>query len=104
RLLDELCRLHGDKPYALMERRHVIDIRDEKAAAPEAANARVKALRTLFGWALDKGYVTSNPAREVPRHDPHNADGHHTWSRQEVEQYEAKHPLGTKARAALALF
>lgn len=32
-----------------------------------------------------------------------NPDGIHAWTIEEVEQFEAKHPVGTKARLALAL-
>ena len=35
-------------------------IRDRKAATPEAANSRVKALRQVFRWALDAGHAKAN--------------------------------------------
>ena len=41
----------GDLPFALMQERHIRDIRDEKSDLPEAANSRLKALRQLFNWA-----------------------------------------------------
>jgi integrase len=31
------------------------------------------------------------------------SDGHHTWTEEEIAQYEAFYPIGTKARLALAL-
>jgi integrase len=31
------------------------------------------------------------------------SDGHHTWTDGEIAQFEARHPVGTKARLALAL-
>ena len=40
----------------------------------------------------------------MPKLPPKNPDGFHTWTRDEVRQYEARHPSGTKARLALALF
>ena len=33
-----------------------------------------------------------------------NPDGFHSWTREEVRQYMERHPSGTKARKALALF
>ena len=30
-------------------------------------------------------------------------DGYHTWTEQEIAQFEAHHPIGSKARLALAL-
>lgn len=101
-ILDAISARHGTKPYARMEARHVRDLRDEKADLPEAANARVKALRQLFGWAVEAGHADRNPARDVP-YIRHATDGFHTWSIQEVAQFEERHPLGSKARLALAL-
>jgi integrase len=104
-ILNDICREHGTKPFARMESKHVrLLIRDPKAATPEAANGRVKALRQVFKWAVEVGHANTNPAREVPMLAPNNPDGFHTWSRDEVRQYEARHPTGTKARLALALF
>ena len=106
-ILDGICRDHGAKPFARMETKHVqLQIRDPKAATPEAANNRVKALRQVFRWAVSPGvgYATANPARDVPMLPPNNPDGHHPWTREEVQQYEERHPTGTKARLALALF
>ena len=104
-ILDGICREHGDKPFARMEAKHVrLQIRDPKAATPEAANGRVKALRQVFKWAVDVNLATANPARAVPMLASNNPDGFHTWTRDEVQQYLERHPTGTKARLALALF
>ncbi len=77
-------------------------LRDRKAPFPEGANNRVKALRHLFKWAVRHEHMRSNPARDVEY--LHKAStGHHTWTVEEVEQFERRHPVGTKARFALTL-
>lgn len=101
-LLDALCQDDGEKPYALLEPRHVRDMRDERADRPEAANAVVKALRQVFAWAVEAGQAGRNPARDVP-YIRTGSPGFHTWTIEEVRQYEATHPVGTKARLAMAL-
>jgi integrase len=110
-ILDGICerliegKLAGDLPFAEMEPRHVAKLRDEKAALPEAANARVKALRQLFKWACsdEYRYATKNPARDVEYLRSNNPDGFRAWSEKDVAKYEARHPIGTKARLALDL-
>lgn len=79
-------------------------MRDARAEAPEAANSIVKALRHVFAWAVDDTVrmAETNPAREVP-YLKGNPEGFHTWTQGEVEQFEAAHPIGTKARMAMAL-
>lgn len=101
-LLDAICEKHGDKPHRLMEPRHVRKLRDERAETPAAANAVIKALRQVFALAVVDDLSLRNPARDVP-YLRISSDGHHAWTIDEVRQYEAKHPVGTRARLALAL-
>jgi integrase len=104
-ILDEICQRAGQFRYALMEPPHVAKLRDEKAAFPHAANNRVKALRQLFAWAMlpEYGYAKKNPARDVGRLRGTNPDGIRAWSEADAVRYEARHPIGTKARLAFDL-
>jgi integrase len=104
-ILDAICERAGGFRYAPMEPHHVAKLRDEKATFPEAANARVKALRQLFAWACspEYGHATKNPARDVPYLKSKNPDGFKAWTEADVTKYEARHPIGTKARLALDL-
>jgi integrase len=106
RILDAICERAGALPFAAMEPKHVAKLRDEKADTPEAANSHVKALRALFGWAClpEYGHALKNPAKDVGTLKSNNPDGHRTWTEADVAQFEARHPLGTKARLALDLF
>lgn len=93
---------HGTKPVARLQRAHVKDIIGAKSETPEAANNLLKVLRVLLGYAVDLGMIASNPAIGVKGYRT-RGDGIHTWSEAEVEQFEAAHPIGTKARLALEL-
>lgn len=97
-------RLYGDVPLSHFSARAVRVLRDRRLEAPEAANARVKAIRRVFVWALAEEIksVSSNPAREVSFFKGSD-EGHHTWTMDEVAAFEARHPVGTKARLAFAL-
>jgi integrase len=94
----------SDMPVGRFTTKAVRVLRDRKAATPEAANARLKAIRQVFTWALDSEHehVRANPARDVP-YIKSGSQGFHSWTIEEVEQYETRHPIGTKARLALAL-
>jgi integrase len=102
RILDAVCVRHGAKPFALMEASHVRQLRDAKAEMPEAANSLLKALRALFAWAVESEHVESNPAKLVPKLN-RPSEGFHTWTVEEVRQFEAHHPPGSKPRLALWL-
>jgi integrase len=104
-VLEEICRRAGDFRYAMMETPHVAKLRDEKAAFPDAANNRVKTLRQLFAWAIspEYGYAKKNPARDVGKLPSLNPDGIRAWSEADAARYEARHPVGTRARLAFDL-
>ena len=94
--------LMRDCPIALLGTAHVKMLRDRKVGKPGAANNRRKYLSSMFGWAVEHGLMHLNPAREV-RRMRYASDGFHTWTVDEVRQFEARHAIGTKARLALAL-
>lgn len=102
-ILDRFCQEHGDKPFTLLERAHLLKIRDKIADTPEAANGMIKALRQVFKYAVEYDYLTVNPARDIDYLPSNNPGGFHAWTVEELDQFEAAHPIGTKAHLALAL-
>jgi integrase len=102
RILDAVCLKHGAKPFVLMLPAHVRQLRDAKAEMPEAANSLLKALRALFAWAVESEHVETNPAKLVPKLNK-PSEGFHTWTVDEVRQFEKHHPPGSKPRLALWL-
>lgn len=111
-ILDHICesvidtpagpRARGSLPFAQMLPRHVRAIRDEKLDLPEAANGRIKALGQVFRWAIENDLAETDPTAAVD-YLSGGSEGFHTWTVEEVRQYEAAHAIGTKARLALAL-
>ena len=111
-ILDHICesivdtpagpRARGTLPFAQMMARHVRAIRDEKLDLPEAANGRIKALGQVFRWAIENDLTDTDPTAAVD-YLSSGSEGFHTWTVEEVRQYEIVHPIGTKARLALAL-
>ena len=102
RHLDAIALTHGQKPVALMLARHVRDLRDEIADTPGAALTRLKALRALFRWATEAGLAPHDPTFGVKKL-AYVEQEIHTCTTAEIEQYKARHPVGTKARLAFDL-
>lgn len=98
-------RVFADVPVESMTPEAVRVLRDRKATWPEAANGRVKALRQVFKWALEEKVrgVRFNAARDVA-YLKGSKGGFHTWTIDEVRRFEEVHPIGSKARLALALY
>jgi integrase len=101
-IIDRLCKQDGDKPVAGLQRRHIVIMRDRRSDQPEAANSLLTILRILMKHAVDTGLRQDNPARDVPRVRS-KSDGFHSWTEEEIEQFEATHPIGSRARLAFAL-
>jgi integrase len=104
---DEPIRPDADKtfadiPLAKMTANAVEVLRDRKLQTPEAANMRVKAIRQVFKWGVAKGYAPINTGREVS-YLKSASEGFHTWTLDEIQQFEERHAIGTKARLAFAL-
>lgn len=77
--------------------------RDARRETPSEANNHMKILSALFIWGIEEGLAASNPVTGVKKLKTPNTGGHHTWTVDECLQFEARHPLGTKARTAYAL-
>ncbi len=94
----------GFCPLVHLGPRHIKRLRDLKKDKPGAANNRRKYLSAMCSWAVeqDPPLLKTNPCRDV-RRIKYATDGFHTWTLDEVRQFEARHPAGTKARLALAL-
>ena len=93
----------ADFPLVRMTSKAVRVLRDRvPPSTPESANNRVKAIRRVFAWGVENDLMKANVARDVMLIRT-GSQGFHAWSDAEVEQFEARHPVGTKARLALTL-
>jgi integrase len=103
-VLDRFCEVDGSgaKPFRQLLPRHIRRFRDDRADRPEAANSLVKYLRQVFAVAVSNDLMDRNPAREVP-YLQSGSTGFHSWAIEEVKQFEERHPIGCKARLAMAL-
>jgi integrase len=101
-IIEPFRREHGDKPARLLKREHVAAMIAAKSKTPHAANNLLKILHMLFEHAIDTNMATSNPTVNVRKFRT-QSDGFHTWTEAEVARFEAYHPMGSKARLALAL-
>ena len=73
-----------------------------QARSARCRQQSAQVLSALFGWAVENGHMTTNPARDV-RRIKYATDGFHTWTVAEVAQFIARHPPGTKPHLALCL-
>jgi integrase len=101
-IIERLCKDHGDKRSADLRREHVVKLMSARAEQPGAANGLRMVLRVMMKHAIEIGLRADDPTREV-RAIRIKSQGHHSWTDDEIAQFEWHHPVGTRARLALAL-
>ena len=99
-ILERFRAAHGDMPFALLPAEWIEALLDSKP--PHAANSWLVTLRSLCDFAVKRGWLRSNPATNIKLR-PIKGDGFHTLTEDEIAQFEAHHPIGTKPRLAFAL-
>jgi integrase len=102
-ILERFRTAHGDKRLATLERRHISDMIAAKAATtPAAAQVLLKVIRALMQFCQSVDMRDDNPAIGV-KNVKLRSDGIYTWSEADIAKFEKAHPIGTRARLALAL-
>lgn len=88
--------------YAEITRKEVASGLQRRKATPFAANNWLKAMRSLFRWALDEEFVATDPTVGI-RSLKTKTDGFHAWTESEVTKFEARWEVGTRERLAFAI-
>ena len=74
---------------AVMERKHVLQYRDRFIENPSVGNSRIKVLKRLLSWALDRGWIKINPATRVGT----MKEGEYcTWPEAVIRQFRESDP------------
>ena len=100
-ILERFRNEHGNKPIARIERVHIAKILGEKT--PAASLNWLTAIRGLMQFVVKVGMRKDDPTAGIERAKPPKTEGHHSWTEDEIAQYEAKHPIGSVPRLAMTL-
>jgi integrase len=90
----------GEKPIAQLPQQYIAYLLS--TIKPHAARNMLKAIRSLMTFCVQHGLCRSDPSLGI-RLRSIKSDGHHTWTENEIAQFESFYPVGTKARLAIAL-
>lgn len=109
-IIDRFCReadhsgqICGDKSAITIKSLHVEKLMEARADRPDSANGLRKVLREMMKVAKGLGWRSDDPTQGVKKIKPKKKGGFHRWTDTEVRQFEGQHPVGSKARLALAL-
>jgi integrase len=102
RILETFAKEHGHRLIAELERQHVGMMLKPFAGKPGASRNFIAALRVLVRYSIDVGLRADDPTAGI-RMAKLAPGGHHGWTEADIALFEARHPIGTKARLAMAL-
>jgi integrase len=98
-----VCRTAGDKPFVGITQGTIRAGIDRRAASPHVAANFLKAMRGLFKWAFERGYVKADPTLGISRPAIPKSDGFHIWTVEECARFESHWPVGTPERLAFEI-
>ena len=99
-ILLRFTKITGARKVDEMQRAHVMKIVAGMAETPAAANNMLKKIRALMGWAIANGWRKDDPTAKVKKF---REGTHHTWTDDELAQFEERWPLGSRERTIYAL-
>ena len=99
-ILERFRAAYGERPFALLPAEWIEALLDAKP--PHAARSWLVTLRSLCQFAVKRGWLRADPTANIKQRSI-KGDGYHTWTEDEIAQFETHHPVGTKPRLALAL-
>src|SRR6516162_10298233 len=99
-ILERFRAAYGDRPMALLPAEWIEALLDSKP--PHASRSWLATLRSLCAFAVKRRYLRTNPTADIKLASI-DSDGFHTLTEDEIAQFEAHHPIGTKPRLAFAL-
>jgi integrase len=112
-ILENVRKADGDKrifvivngePVMVLARHNLQAIVNKKSITPSAQRNLLNTLRAMFRWAVSEGKLPDDPTIGVTRQRlKKKTEGYPTWTEAHIEQFIARHPLGTKAYLALML-
>jgi integrase len=102
-ILERFRESHGEKNFAGLKPRHVETMLAEKAGTPHAAKSFLKALRAMIVVARRAGLRADDPTAGLRAKVPTNDIGFKTWTEDDIAQFEAYWPIGSRERLAFAL-
>jgi integrase len=99
-ILERFRAAYGERPFALLPAEWIEALLDAKP--PHAARSWLVTLRSLCAFARKRGYRRDDPTANIKQRAI-KGDGFHTWTEDEIAQFETHHAIGSKPRLALAL-
>lgn len=93
----------GDAAITRITEKIIIDAREKRTGGKgHAANNFLKAIKPMFAYAKQRGWIETDPARAVDFVKPIKGS-RPAWTIDDYQRFEKRHPLGTMPNLALRI-
>ena len=99
-ILEHFREQYGHRSLASLPKEFIVTLLD--TMTPHTASNWLTCFRHFIRWCEARKLVRNDPTWGVRVKMP-KSNGHHTWTEDEISQFEAYHPVGSKARLALTI-
>ena len=99
-ILRQILKTAGAEPIRRVTQRAVADGVARRRETPAQARHYLDTLRGLFAWAVEAHLAPVDPTRGVEPPKAAGGEGFAVWTPEDVARFEARWPLGTRARVA----
>jgi len=98
----EIVEKAGDAKLSRVTEQTIVDAREKRSAVGKGhgANNFLKAMRPMFAYAKERGWIALDPTKNVAKART-LPGGREPWDIEDVQKYEARHPVGTMANLAV---
>lgn len=83
--------------------KQTVDDKGRKRGGSFAATRLHEQLKRLFAYAVRLKWIIANPVSEAELPATHVVKGFHSWTEREIAAFQARHPVGSKARLAMEI-
>ena len=93
RYLDAISRAWGQLHVGSLRPKHVIQLRDQWAETPVAANHLLSVLKTLINWGIPREFSETNPCVHVPKLEVEEGGARPwpAWAYELIQNYAPEH-------------
>jgi integrase len=102
-ILRQVLATAGNEPIGRIDRQAIVAGRERRAKTPFQARHFLATMRGFFRWALENGYVKSDPMADVKITKP-RTNGFPAWTDAEIDKFERRWPVGTRERVMFDIF
>jgi integrase len=102
-VMGQILKENARTPISAINRKAIVQGIERRMATPFGARHFLYTLRGLFQWLVGAEMIGADPTTGVKVKKP-KTDGYATWTHQEIVQYEARWPIGTRERLMLDVY